>query len=349
MQFTFPLYLNDGTPRLRGLSPQQIEAITRVAGRIDSGEYRLVPVACLCGDHGSSADDVISEKDRYGFAFRSLLCRRCGLVRSATTFDPESCAQFYRDEYRAIYSGGDDSPEQLFDEQERRGQKLYDVFKREVGAPKGEVFEVGCGAGGILYRFQGEGCHVKGCDFEGHYLDYGRSRGLSLECAGYETLLAPASVDVLILSHVLEHFSDPVEELLRVVSKIRAGGHLIVEVPGMFKIHSTYFSPLLYLQNAHVFSFNRDHLNVLFTSLGLETVSASERCIFILRKPPGWRAARREDIYHPCLARSYRKVRMYLWINHVLFGLGIHPCYWASKAIDAVGARAFMAGVLRRF
>ena len=349
MRFSFPLYKDDGVASVQGLSVQQFEAIARVKSRMDLDEYRLVPVQCLCRNQDVESDWLVSEKDRYGFAVRTLLCRRCGLVRSERIFDSESIIRFYRDDYRAVYSGGEGSPEEVFLDQQKRGQVMCDLFHRQVVSPMGFVFEIGCAAGGVLSKFKGKGCRVAGCDFQDDYLAYGRSLGLSVECAEYGSVLEAESVDVMIVSHVMEHFADPVGELVRVLGKVRPGGYLVVEVPGIFRIHSVYFNPLSYLQNAHVFSFSRAHLDVFFKSLGLTILYGSEKCLFILQKPLDWQPSTGDSVYDSRLARVPERVRRYIWGNHVLYALRIHPFFWAAKVMDLVGARPAIARILNRF
>ena len=280
------MYRDDGRPCGK-LSPQQEEGISALNQAVAGNKLRLVENRCLCGSQPSADDIIVSEKDRYGFSIPQVLCARCGLIRSGKVFDEASNNLFYQAYYRDIYTTHTPT-EQFFEDQIKAGCRYKELFQRY--APLDDIHvvaEVGCGAGGILIPFQEAGMKADGYDYGEEYLKYGRSKGLSLHQGDFHQLAADTSVDLVILSHVLEHFLDPAVEVRRILRKIRPGGYLLVEVPGIFDIHKTYVEILDYFQNAHVFNFSRSHLKALFESLGLEVVYGDERCTFICRKGQG--------------------------------------------------------------
>src|SRR5688572_7206203 len=57
--------------------------------------------ACLCGASGGR---VLSDVDRYGLAYRKVLCTECGLLRVTPRWTMERYGRFYRDAYRDLYS-----------------------------------------------------------------------------------------------------------------------------------------------------------------------------------------------------------------------------------------------------
>ena len=79
----FPFYKNDGKPLF--IFKRTIkEAVIRVNDKIKSGKYKHIPNPCLCGNQTPENDLLIAEKDMWGIAVDSLICSRCGLVRSKT-------------------------------------------------------------------------------------------------------------------------------------------------------------------------------------------------------------------------------------------------------------------------
>ena len=280
---SFPLYKDDGKPGIH-LSSQQRRGLLVLKKKIAEGELRMIENVCLCGNHEGGQDVTVSEKDRYGLPVSQLLCKKCGLIRSALVFDKESNVTFYQHYYRALYTTNNPT-DRFFEEQVLTGKRFLKLLQKYVPISEIEsVAEVGCGAGGILFPFFQAGMCVDGYDFDESYLDYGRSQGLSLLWGDFYDLAEEESVDLVILSHVLEHFLDPKEDIVRILRKIRLGKYLLVEVPGVFNIHNDYSLVLDYFQNAHVYDFHRDYLIHFFKSVGLEVVYSDEKCTFICRK-----------------------------------------------------------------
>ena len=161
-----------------------------------------------------------------------------------------------------------------------------------------KVFEIGCGAGGILYPFYKTHKHVSGCDFGEKYLKYGQNKGLNLYQGEIDENKTPKkSQDLIILSHVMEHFNNPLQTMNEIIEYVKPGKYLLVEVPGLFNIPKRYFSPLHYFQNAHVYNYYYYYLKVFFETLALEVIYGNERCTFILKKPINWKKQDKLTVY----------------------------------------------------
>ena len=282
----FPLYKNDGKP-LTQLTSLQRQAIAAFKEKLASGVYRLEDNPCMCG---ASDDVVVTEKDRFGIPCRYVLCRHCGLVRQQKRLDDESTSLFYRDDYRSIYTGAKTATEKFFRGQFVRGGLFYSLADEYIGASNiRTVFEAGCSAGGNLYIFHKHGISVSGCDFDENYIKYGISKGMNLYSGEPDfTKTPPNSQDLVILSHVLEHLNNPLDYVNTLIELIAPGGHLVIQVPGIFAVHEQYGRPIRYFQNAHVWNFYAHYLERFFSVLGLETVYSDESCTLLLKKPKGW-------------------------------------------------------------
>ncbi len=323
----FPLYKNDGIASVP-LTEGQLVNVKKVSDKIRSGEYSLVSVSCLCGE--KTAESVtISEKDRYGFAINSDICMRCGLIRSAKIFDEKSNISFYSDEYRNIYEPPGVTIDSFFADQHNRGIAFLNLFEQKAGQHKGcHVFEIGCGAGGILAPFMEAGYHCSGCDYNDRYLNFGRSRGLDLHLGDYHDILSDSSIDIIILSHVLEHLVDPVKELNDIFEKLKPEGYLILEVPGVFHIKKGYFSPITYFQNAHVYSFYMDYIVQIAQQLKLQIIFGDERCTFILQKPQGWIRNDHIVINGSELKGQADRILAYIYLNYIIHKFKLNYYYW---------------------
>ena len=343
----FPLYKADGKAIVR-LSEVQLQAKEQVTRKIEDGLYKLVDNNCLCANIEPEKDIVISEKDRYGFPIAQILCSKCGLIRSGQVFDEESNTAFYQNEYRTLYSGDEKANASFFLEQYKRGLGFVKLINPYIPLSERQfVLEIGCGAGGILKAFQLDGAkHTIGVDFGEDYLIYGRTQGLDLLQGNYQDLIADQSQQLIILSHVMEHFLNPFEEMVNVTKKVRPNGFLLIEVPGVFWINQAYFNPLLYFQNAHVHNYYYEYLKVFFHKMGLKVIFGNERCTILLRKPENWVEPKKQVIYEHSLDGYPDKIRRYLircyWTNKYY----LNPYAWLSrgrwatvKLLDAVGLR----------
>lgn len=324
----FPIWKNDGNAvvGLNGLQKRQIKNFIK---KVDSKEYKFVDNPCLCGNTDKTLETLIAEKDRFGIPCDNVLCKSCGLIRLKERLDDSSTAEFYKNEYRDIYVGQELASDSFFDGQKSRGETFYNLFKQFVN-PKEitTVFEIGCGAGGILYPFYENGKKVSGCDFGEKYLKFGQSKGLDLYQGEIDTNKTPKkSQDLVILSHVMEHFNDPIKTMNEIIEIIADEKYLLVEVPGIFDIKKTYFNPILYFQNAHVHNYYYYYLKVFFETLGLKVVYGNERCTFILQKPTNWTIKKNFLIFDEAMPSWSEKIEKELKKNYLLHVLKLNPYY----------------------
>lgn len=302
----FPLWLNDGKFAIKHPDKQQISGIEQLKEDINNGKLHLRENHCLCQNDNPEKDICLSEKDRYGLPIPQLLCSKCGVIRSAIVFDDTSNTNFYKNYYRSIYNAGI-TKDNFWIDQCNRGQKLLNLFNHYIGIDTVQnVAEVGCGAGGVLWAFKVAGKQVEGFDFDTDFLSYGLSKGLNLHFGDFDEE-AKSNYDLVILSHVLEHFLNPIDSLQRIINKVNDGKYLLVEVPGILNISDTYFNPITYFQNAHIYNFYYDYLKVFFEKLGLIVVYGDEKCDFIVQKPQGWKVTVDSVMYDPVLS-SYPQI-----------------------------------------
>ena len=307
MKSVFPLYKNDGVSLIK-LTKNQEEYRKILLEKITSKELKLVKNNCICGNNHEDSDVVIAEKDRYGIPIKMICCSKCGLIRSDEVFDEKSNELFYAHYYRPIYSSlcvTDD----FFNDQYKRGRQFLKLVQKYVNLSEIEhVAEIGCGAGGILLPFKEAGKETTGVDFGEDYIIFGQKKGLNLQ-KGSDDLLEDESVDLLILSHVMEHYLSPLSELQNNIRKIKKGKYLLLEVPGIFSISMYYFNPISYFQSAHVYNYYYNYLVIMLQQLGLEVIYGDERCTFICKKKEKWEPVHIQKIeisdQYPDIVLSY--------------------------------------------
>lgn len=286
------------------LTSVQIEARDRFIDKFKTGEYMGIDNPCLCG----KKDDVVTATtDRFNIPIRTVLCKNCSLMRSDPYYSPDTIRRFYSNDYRTIYGSNLRTKEDFFEEQNSFGSYIYedlkrDIFKKDFSGKI--VYEIGCGAGGILQYFRKRGNNVYGCDYDKDFIDYGISRGLeNLVIGDVDQLSQFGQADIIIVHHVLEHFLDPITELSKIRKLLKDTGIFFVVVPGIYAMHDTYTELKIYLNNAHVYHFTLKTLTYLLNKSGFKLVSGSEEIRAIFKK---------QESYDAIITERYSDVLNYL-------------------------------------
>jgi hypothetical protein len=191
---------------------------------------------------------------RYDFrsrAFRNVYrdrnvyrCIGCGLSQAdISKVDEGALRQYYRSEYRAIAQLGVGDSDHLW--YRTRAAVLAELAAEYLSRSPARAFEVGAGYGynllALRQRFPGIELFTDEFDESIKFPEVIRRGELS-----------KGEYDVIILSHVLEHFTDPKSLIASAFKGLTMGGTIIVEVPndvpGIFPLngpdepHLTFFT-----------------------------------------------------------------------------------------------------------
>lgn len=277
----FKNLLSSGSPTIP-LNNCQQDALKKFQNKLNQGTYSFEEVSCLCG---GTDGYLIAKRDRYGLDCDTCLCKKCGLLRTSKRLVSNSLAKFYDEDYRPIYVGDDRVPDSFFLKQIERGKNIYQFLTSHIELSQNKtVFEVGCGAGGVLLPFKESGHATFGCDLGSNYLQRGRDEGLLLEHGDIDILAQFGKADVVILSHVLEHFENPILELRKIKDSLTDNGYLYIEVPGIFAIHKAYGKTINFLQNAHLYHFTLNTLTFVLAQAGFKLVWGDENICALFQK-----------------------------------------------------------------
>lgn len=244
----------------------------------------------MCGNTNKNFDIVLSEKDRYGISIKFLLCQKCSIIRTDKKLDKNSLSDFYSKYYRQIYGNGLLSIEDEYIGQVIKGRNYKRLLEQHIPLSNiNTVFDFGCGTGGVLYPFKEDNKLVYGSDYNNDRLNYGKGYGLNLLDAltDFEKI-RNSKYDLVILSHVMEHFSDPIVELNNLFELISDDGYILIIVPSPLYIGKSPQITCRFFQNVHLYNFNKEYLVGFFDKLGMEIVYIDEECQCILRKPHAW-------------------------------------------------------------
>lgn len=166
--------------------------------------------------------------------FAIVKCKNCSLVYLANPPDTKTLYESYYDEI--IYNAADYRP----DSGDKRLSTLFAINEQRLEFIKKEkrrsdLLDVGCGFGFFLKTACDAGYSTTGIDASAKAIEYARSEfGIN---AGNETLedmvKKGLAFDIITLWHVLEHFLNPLDELIKIRKLLGSGGICYVEVPNL--------------------------------------------------------------------------------------------------------------------
>ena len=258
----------------------QLRARDDLQLKIATGQYKTLPNPCAVCEEGvepkGPSDKVIAEVDRYGIPIQTVMCIKCGMLRTDPIFRDSDYSDFYKHHYRELYSGTVDATDEFFKEQTKRGKQLRKLISNHIEISGKTIIEVGCGAGGILQGVVGDDADGIGCDFGFSYLKFAQSKSMRV-FQGSINSLSDNSADVLIYSHVLEHIANPKIEISEMSRVLKDNGLVVIVVPGVYSIHRHYGGRLSqYLQSAHLHHYTRQHLRKLMEDGGFSECYGSQ-------------------------------------------------------------------------
>lgn len=168
-------------------------------------------------------------------------------------------------------------------------RSLLDLF--EGPAPQ-RVLEIGCGAGEnlVLLKRRFPGCEVVGVEYREEAVQLGRAtkeidqiRQLDVQTAAPSTFES-GYFDLLVLSHVLEHFVEPEAILQLSLRWVREGGHVLIALPNVrhvsvlwdLALHDEFrYRPSGILDRSHLRFYTHASACRLIEGAGLKTVQFS--------------------------------------------------------------------------
>lgn len=272
----------DGISRVQ-LSDVQAEKRDEFLEKLKMGYFTEIysEVCPLCV---SEKGFIVAEKDRYGLPLTTLICDKCGLVRTYNQLSEGSVGDFYASFYRKLYEGDgyldDNKIEERFNSLGKYSSDLHLYLTKVLNLQSdSNVIEVGVGGGWNLYPFFLAGFNTYGCDFDVEYLEYGRRKGLNLIEGGVPELVRMGiKGDYVILNQVLEHVHDPISFLKEMRNIVKDEGYLYVTVPGFKGLLYGYGDGNFFscLQNAHLYFFELYTLREVCKAAGFSFIQGDE-------------------------------------------------------------------------
>ena len=241
----------------------QINSILKYKQLVEKGEISFQERDCLCG-HSSYFQ--ISNIDRFGFPQRTVVCQKCGLIMSNPCLSDKSYQLFYSsDIYRTLYEEQDYlemANERLNNDYGKYVFEDLSPILKERGAVN--ILEFGCGGGWNLIHFSKAGHKVVGYDYSPNLTQAGRNFGLDLREGTIQDI--EGEYDIIIINHVIEHFTDLLGSMESIIKHLKPEGLLYIGVPNIDNYS------LEQLQNAHVYYFTPETFKFFMGRCGLRAI-----------------------------------------------------------------------------
>lgn len=225
---------------------------------------QIVASCPLCG---SSKNSLFNRSIFQHLQVINRICDHCGLVFQSPRMTEEETDEFYKREYRRLNQGGQEQPlAKEIDIQVQRALALRKIVVRQVGKVSRHL-EIGCSAGCLLQAIKEQyGCTSVGVEPGNAFRYHAVQQGFRV----YPSLAAlqenkEQRFDLISMSHVLEHMTDPVAYLIELRrSCITPDGWLFLEVPNLYG----HFS----FEVAHLYSFSSHSLDQVIQKAGFREI-----------------------------------------------------------------------------
>jgi 2-polyprenyl-3-methyl-5-hydroxy-6-metoxy-1,4-benzoquinol methylase len=209
--------------------------------------------AILCPLCQADHTAPIRQRRYRGLLVTTVICRGCGLVYHNPVID-DLDRQDLNISSRQWHTDAVSNPRQDR-KQERRWQLQWPLLEPAF-QPGSRVLEIGGGLGGVGGRLKARGGEVWGVEPDPEQAAYARDRwGLTMWAARFEEVdFAGKQFDLILASHVIEHFPEPLAFLAKTRTLAAPEARLFLETPNilapkvsfrrLFSLpHNFYLSP----------------------------------------------------------------------------------------------------------
>ncbi len=149
------------------------------------------------------------------------------------------------------------------------------------------VLEVGTGDGMLLHLWKKHNCYVNGTEYNDNELQYA-SHKYGIEINNIEINDITRKYDLILMSHILEHFSNLREVLRHSARILNTHGCVFIEVPHSPLMPSDCDQQDLqdYLSTSHIYNFRPNNLQLLFKQEGFKIICI-DRLFYNIPLHPG--------------------------------------------------------------
>ena len=196
--------------------------------------YELKKLDCLCKKENSI---LLSKTDRHCHNFLVVVCKECGLIRADKMYTTDNLEDFYKNYYRETTRDTKTKitePSEFYAGQATKGInvfKLINKYSPTIINKDTSIVDIGGGAGGILENFKPlKNLYL--ADYFKPYQEIAKKNGIKIINGGSDKV--DFKPDIIILSHVVEHWSEFEIEIKRLIKLQKINKTLnYIEFPGI--------------------------------------------------------------------------------------------------------------------
>ena len=194
-------------------------------------------------------------------------CQQCGLV-SASPMPSETSLREYNQAYFANAHGGESTDKNALAFFQSiaaiRMRHVENYLQKNCKEPK-SILEIGPGKGYLARSWLLKYPEIDYYALESDSSCHTSLKKFGVNVLGNDDMPEPASIDLIIMSHVLEHVGDPLNQLEECISWLKNGGVIFLEVPCRDWAHKQEDEP-------HVLFFEKEAMDYLLSRLNLQKI-----------------------------------------------------------------------------
>jgi SAM-dependent methyltransferase len=222
-------------------------------------------------------------------------CTNCDLVFQFPLPSAERISAFYPDDY-SVYEEQSRlkkigalrlaTLKRQFGYSHLETNLIYDLLSRVLSLFKsntyeipfvsnGVILDIGCGNGRFLHGMQQLGWKTKGVEFNAGAVDVCKKSNLDVFHGDlFSAKLADASVDVVNLSHVIEHVPDPKALFIEVARILKPNGLFVVKTPNSKALGRALFNTNWYANDVprHLYLYSQKNLIEMSKACNLDMI-----------------------------------------------------------------------------
>lgn len=211
-------------------------------------------------------------------SFQMVLCKKCGLFRQNPRLAWDSLTAYYPEDYAAYHY--------TLEAKKSTWRAKYDNYgnvKRrraiEKYQPSGRLLEVGCGTGAFLNELlQSGNWDVVGIEpSQSAALYTQKTLSVPVYHGRFEDAdLEPGSFDAVVLWCVLEHLTEPIQDLRRAYALLKEGGWLFFSMPNYESLDAKLFGKYWsgWDLPRHLYIFPHPVITEILSNLGFGNIAA---------------------------------------------------------------------------
>jgi len=300
----------------------------------------------LCGGTDFS---ILSETDRHGESLTTGLCRGCGLVMHLPVPSEAEVAEYYATRYRQDYHGESVPNPRRVMRAWNNGERIHRALASYLKGNE-SVFEIGAGIGCTVKAFETHGFEAKGIEPNRDFNSYSREKlHTKIENTNLYDLNDAGSPSLVLLIHVIEHFSSPRRALTHIHSLLADDGLFYVECPNLTGPFATLERMFHY---AHIYNFTPETLEALAAECGFDKVAE----LSTADAPDIHMLFRKSDTKPAAKTLSNHAAKVEKSVNqHNTLSYHLRPAYIVRRArklwsylIEGITANAFVRKLLAR-